>query len=466
MRLLSRFLAVACVSLIALQSKSVLAEESRPNLIYILLDDAGYGDLSCYGQKLFSTPNIDRMAAEGLRFTDHYSGSTVCAPTRCSLMTGLHTGHTVVRGNREVQPEGQAPMPADIVTMPRLLQKAGYQTGMFGKWGLGAPGSSSDPVRHFNEFFGYNCQRQAHTYYPEHLWHNDKKVALDGKTYSSDLIHNQSLDFIRANKDRPFFCYLSKTIPHAAMHVPEEDAAPFRKKFSQFKDVVGKYRGPNVKNPAACFAGMMTRMDRHVGELLALLKELKIDDNTLVMLTSDNGPHKEGGHMPDFFDSNGPLRGHKRDLTEGGIRAPLIARWAGRIEAGTTTDHISAHWDVLPTFCELAKAETPDGIDGISMVPTLLGNATEQPQHEYLYWAFPSVGGKQALRMGNWKALREGLFMNPDAPVQLYDLSKDIGEENDIAQEHPEIVRQLSAAMKHAHVESDVFPLFKQLKKR
>ena len=441
-------------------------EAARPNIVYILLYDAGYGDLSCYGQKHFKTPNIDRMAADGLKFTDHYSGSTVCAPTRCCLMTGLHTGHSVVRGNREVQPEGQAPMPADIVTLPRLLQKAGYQTGMFGKWVLGSPGSTSDPMEHFNKFFGYNCQRLAHTYYPDYLLHDREKVQYDGKVYSGYPIQEATLNFIKANRDKPFFCYVPMTIPHAAMHVPEIYAAPFRKKFPQFENKIGKYKGPEVRNTAACFAGMMTLIDEQVGEILSLLKELKIDDNTLVMLSSDNGPHQEGGHMPDFFDSNGPLRGHKRDLTEGGIRAPLIARWPGKIAAGTTTAHISAHWDLMPTVCALAKASTPDGIDGISYVPTLLGKSADQTPHKYLYLEFLERGGKQAVRIGNWKGVREGLFKNPNAPLQLYDLSKDIGEANDIAAKHPEKAEQLGDLLKGAHVESETFPLFSAGKKR
>lgn len=431
----------------------------RPNIIYILMDDAGYGDLSCYGQKHFQTPNMDRLATEGLKFTDHYSGSTVCAPTRCCLMTGVHTGHALVRGNREVQPEGQAPMPADVVTLPRLLNKAGYATGMFGKWGLGAPGSPSDPAAHFQEFFGYNCQRQAHTYYPTHLWHNREKVELDGKTYSSDLIHAAARDFIRKNADGPFFCYMSITVPHASMHVPEEDAAPFRKKFPQFEDVIGKYKGPNVRNPVAAFAGMMTRLDRSVGKVLDLLQELDIDDNTLVMLSSDNGPHVEGGHKPDFFDSNGPLKGHKRDLYEGGIRVPLVARWPGTIKAGTTTDLISAHWDILPTVLELAEAAPLKNTDGISFVPTLTGK-DDQEEHEYLYWEFHERGGKQAVRIGEWKSVRLNVRKNPDSPIELYHLPTDIGEEKNVAAEHPEIVRQMREAMLESHVESDTFKLF------
>ncbi len=458
---------VVCIFLAALlsrseQSRLLGAENSqKPNLIYILMDDAGYADLSCYGQKKFQTPNIDRLAAEGLKFTDHYAGCTVCAPTRCCLMTGLHTGHALVRGNREVQPEGQAAMPADTVTIPRLLRDAGYVTGAFGKWGLGAPGSASDPANHFDEFFGYNCQRQAHNYYPTHLWHNREKVELDGKTYSHDLIMAESLSFIRAScgAKKPFFCFLPITIPHAAMHVPEESAAPFRKEFPQFEQTIGKYSGPLVRNPAAGFAGMMTRLDGQIGELMALLKELGIDESTVVMLTSDNGPHKEGGHMPEFFDSNGSLRGIKRDLYEGGIRVPLIARWPGRIEAGRESSLISAHWDVLPTFCDLAGAKTPENLDGISFAPTLIGKET-QARHDFLYWEFPAQGGKQAVRMGKWKGVRLNLMKDPKAPIELYDLSKDLGEEHNIADMHPQVVAEIQKAMQDSHVESPAFQLF------
>lgn len=448
----------AVLSLLAALAAPNSMAAGRPNLIYILLDDAGYGDLGCYGQKRFQTPNIDRLAGEGMKFTQHYSGSTVCAPTRCVLMTGLHTGHSFVRGNREVKPEGQAPMPADIVTLPRLLKKAGYATGAFGKWGLGAPGSASDPVRHFDLFYGYNCQREAHSYYPDHLWKNTEKIELDGKTYSHDLILAAALQFIRDHKDGPFFAYLPVTIPHAAMHVPEEDAAPFREKFPEFEDKIGKYKGPEVRNPAAAFAGMMTRLDRGVGELMALLKELGIDDNTLVMLSSDNGPHKEGGHDPDFFDSNGPLRGVKRDLTEGGIRAPLLARWPGKIAAGGISDHISAHWDMLPTFCELAGVDAPGDTDGVSMIPALLGRPGEQEKHEFLYWEFYEGGGKRAVRFGKWKAIQLQVGKNGlDGPVELYDLETDLGEVHDIAATHPEQVARARELMATAHAPSPLW---------
>lgn len=453
-------IALALVSLFALFICTLPAHAAdKPNIIYILLDDAGYGDLSCYGQKKFTTPNIDRLASEGMKFTDHYSGSTVCAPTRCSLMTGKHTGRCYVRGNREVSPEGQRAMPADIITIPRLLKDAGYATGMFGKWGLGAPGSESDPMEHFGRFYGYNCQRQAHSFYPGHLWSDREKVKLDGKTYSHDLILEEAKKFIRANEKKPFFCYMSITIPHAAMQAPEEEMKPWREKFPMFEDKFGHYARTKVRNPIAGFAAMMTRMDRGVGEVLALLKELDIDKNTLVMLSSDNGPHHEGGHDPRFFDSNGPLKGHKRDLYEGGIRVPLVARWPGKIKARSTSDLPSAHWDMLPTFCVMSGATTPNSIDGISILPTLLGKPDEQGRHEFLYWEFPSQGGKQAVRWKDWKGVRKGLRKNKDAPLELYNLKDDLGETKNIAKNHPDVAKKLLGFMQKSHEPSDAFKL-------
>lgn len=432
----------------------------KPNLVLIMLDDAGYGDFSCYGQKKFQTPNIDRLAKEGLKFTQHYSGSTVCAPTRCVLMTGYHTGHSYIRGNKEVKPEGQHPMPSETVTLPALLKKAGYTTGAFGKWGLGAPGSEGDPVNQgFDEFYGYNCQREAHTYYPNHLWHNTEKVMLDGETYSHNLIMDQALDFIRQNQQGPFFCYLPITIPHAAMHSPEKYVAPFRKKFSQFEDKVGKYRGPNVKNPVAAFAGMMTHVDEDIGRLLDLLKELQIDEKTLVLFTSDNGPHMEGGHDPKFFNSNGGFRGFKRDLYEGGIRTVLLARWPGKISPGSTTDLISAHWDILPTCCDLAGVMPPKSIDGISLVPTLLGKPDEQKTHEYLYWEFHERGGKRAVRFGDWKAVQLNLQKNANNPIELYNLAQDPGEEKNVASDHPKLIAKAKELFEEAHTPSEVWPI-------
>ena len=451
---------ILLVALAFLFCLSANADTKKTNIILIMVDDAGYGDFGCYGQKLFTTPNIDRMAASGMLFTQHYSGSTVCAPTRCSIMNGVHTGHAFVRGNREVQPEGQAPIPSDMITIPKLLRKAGYVTGMFGKWGLGAPKSSGDPMNQgWDEFFGYNCQRQAHTFYPKHLWHNYEKVMLDGKTYSHDLIQEKALQFIRDNEKKTFFAYLPLTIPQAAMQCPEEDVAPFRKKFPQFENKIGKYsHGSIIRNPVAAFAGMMTRMDRGIGQILDLLNELDIAENTLVLFTSDNGPHYEGGHQPGFFNSNGPLKGHKRDLYEGGIRVPLIAYWPGKIKSGSVSNHICAHWDLMPTFCELAKISEPNHTDGISYIPALTGK--KQKRHAYLYWEFHSYGNAQAIRMGDWKGIRLKVKNDPNAPIQLFDLKKDIGETNNIAANHPDIIRRFTKLFKTAHTPSERFPLF------
>jgi len=287
---------------------------------------------------------------------------------------------------------------------------------------------------------------------------------LDGETYSHDLIHQQSLKFIRDNAKNPFFAYLPITIPHAAMQCPEEDVAPFRKQFPQFEDLIGKYsHGTRVKNPVAAFAGMMTRMDRGIGQVLDLLDELKIADNTLVLFTSDNGPHYEGGHQPGFFNSNGPLKGHKRDLYEGGIRVPLIAYWPGKVKAGIVSDHICAHWDLMPTFCELAKIPTPRHTDGISYVPTLTGG--KQTKHKYLYWEFHSYGNAQAIRMGNWKAIRLKVKNDSNAPIRLYNLRQDIGEKKNIADKHPDVVKQIAPLFKEAHTPSERFPLFAKKKK-
>lgn len=354
-----------------------------------------------------------------------------------------------------MKPEGQAPMPADIVTVPRLLSKAGYTTGAFGKWGLGGPSSPSDPAEHFDLFYGYNCQREAHTYYPTHLWQNRQRIELDGRTYSATLIMDQALQFVRDNRQENFFLFLPVTIPHAAMHVPQEYAAPFEKKFPQFADQIGRYAGTETKNPVAAFAGMMTLLDEQVGELMSLLRELNLDENTIVFLSSDNGPHLEGGHDPEFFDSNGPLKGHKRDLYEGGVRTPLIARWPGHIQAGATSDLISAHWDMLPTFCELAGCDVPAGLDGISIVNELTGEAA-QPQHEFLYWEFYEKGGKRAVRFGNWKAVQTSLkSVSQRDGIELYDLSRDIGEVSNVAADHADIVDRAFEYFQAAHTPSE-----------
>jgi arylsulfatase A-like enzyme len=457
------------------KKKDEPSQPQKPNIIYILADDLGYGDLSCYGQTKFATPNIDKLASEGIRFTQHYSGSTVCAPSRSSLMTGLHTGHTPIRGNKEWNPEGQWPMPASTLTLAEMLKEAGYVTGAFGKWGLGYPGSEGDPNNQgFDEFYGYNCQRIAHNYYPYHMWHNQEKVMLEGNEgaargdYGPESIHDEALRFIEENKEKPFFLYYPSVIPHAELFAPEEYIERYRGKFLPEKQFEGVDEGERFKagdygsqpEAHAAFAAMINYLDDQVGELVAKLKELGIEDNTIIMFSSDNGPHLEGGADPDYFDSNGILKGHKRDLYEGGTRAPMIVRWPDKIDAGSHSDHISAFWDVMPTLADITGAEMPNGLDGISFLPTLENK--DQPQHDFLYWEFHELGGRQALRKGDWKLVRYHVNDEPDRPMELYNLADDPGEENDLAGEHPEIVTELRELMQNARTESDVFQFHKK----
>ncbi|MEQ9407965.1 MAG: sulfatase-like hydrolase/transferase [Fuerstiella sp.] len=409
----------------------------RPNIIYIMADDLGYGDLSCYGQKQIQTPNIDQLAAEGLKFTDHYAGHTVCRPSRLVLLTGRHSGNTAINSN------SQYVLPDGAVTVTTLLKESGYATGGVGKWALGTPGSSGVPSRQgFDFWYGYLDQGNAHNFYPEYLWRNEVRETLPGnrvgdqqrvsvtrETYSHDLLTDAALEFVRKNADRPFFLQAHYTIPHAnneggratgdGLEVPD----------------YGPYADTDWPTPEKGFAAMVSRLDRDVGRLIALLKKLKIDDNTVVFFTSDNGPHQEGGHKMEFFDSNGALRGYKRDLYDGGIRVPLIVRWPGRIAAGTTTDHVSAFWDFLPTACELAGVESPPEIDGVSYLPTLLG--TTQTVHDHLYWQY---GKKSAVRKKNWKAVRPGAGKE----MEVYDLATDISEQHNVADQHPELRKEFT----------------------
>ncbi|MGB5668756.1 MAG: arylsulfatase [Maribacter sp.] len=445
---------------------------SKPNIIYILADDLGYGDLSCYGQKKFDTPNIDKLAKEGMLFTQHYSGSTVCAPSRSALLTGMHTGHTFVRGNKEIRPEGQYPIPNETYTLAEAFKKAGYVTGAFGKWGLGFPGSEGDPTNQgFDTFFGYNCQRLGHHYYPRHLWSNKDSIVLEanaGKNkviYAPQLIHENTLKFLETNKDKPFFLYVPSIIPHAELAAPEEIIKKFRGKFLPEKSYEGLDDGPEYREgdyesqeeTHAAFAAMIAILDNQVGEIVKKVEESGIADNTMIVFTSDNGPHMEGGADPEFFNSNGKLKGHKRDLYEGGVRVPMIVRWPGKIEPGSMTDHISAFWDVFPTFTNIIEEKNPENLDGISFLPTLLNNSNDQKQHEYLYWEFHEKGGRQAVRKGNWKAVKYNVLKNPNAPLELYNLMEDIGEENNIAADHPDIVKQMEVILKKARTTSDVF---------
>lgn len=447
------------------------ASVERPNIIYILADDLGYGDLSCYGQDMFQTPNIDRLSAEGMRFTQHYSGSTVCAPSRSALMTGLHTGHTPIRGNKEIRPEGQHPLPDSVVTLAETLKKAGYATGAFGKWGLGYPGSEGDPNNQgFDEFFGYNCQRFGHHYYPRHLWHNQDSIVLDANsgtqkgTYAPSLIHEKTLEFIEEHQDSPFFLFVPSIIPHAELVAPAEVMDQYRGEFPPEEPYQGVDEGENYRQgpyesqeePHAAFVAMVSVLDRQVGEIMEKVKSLGLEENTLIIFTSDNGPHQEGGADPEYFDSNGILKGHKRDLYEGGIRVPMIARWTGTIEAGSQSDHVSAFWDMYPTMAEVAGVEDFPGGDGISVVPTLRGE-TDQEKHDYLYWEFHERGGRLAVRKDEWKAVRYEVLENPNRPLELYNLVDDPSEEQDVASEHPEIVAEMEEILRTARTPSPVF---------
>ena len=446
------------------------SQTQKPNIIYILADDLGYGDLSFTGQEKFLTPNIDKLAKDGMFFSQHYSGSTVCAPSRSSLMTGQHTGHTYIRGNREVQPEGQYPLDSSIVTVAELLKPEGYVTGAFGKWGLGYPSSEGDPNNQgFDEFYGYNCQRIGHNYYPYHMWHNQTKEILKGnigtktKTYAPDIIHQKAIGFIEKNKDTTFFMYYPSIIPHAELVAPEEYMKKFRGRLLPEKNYKGIDDGKGYKNggygsqkePHTAFAAMVYLLDKQVGEIRKKVEELGIADNTIIIFTSDNGPHQEGGANPNYFNSNANLKGYKRDLYEGGIRVPMIAYWPGKIKQNSTSNHISAFWDFLPTICEIAEIKTPQNIDGISFLPELLGE--QQKSHDYLYWEFLEQGGKQALRLGNWKGIRLNMSNNAEASIELYNLASDIGEEKDVANEYPEIVERITNIMNREHTYSKEF---------
>lgn len=440
-----------------------------PNIILILADDLGYGDLGCYGQDIIQTPCINRMAAEGMRFTDCYAGSTVCAPSRCSLMTGLHCGHARVRGNARV------PLRPEDVTVAEVLKAGGYTTAIFGKWGLGESGSTGTPNRQgFDHWLGYLNQRHAHNYYPAFLWRNGEKfplrnevvhesggqdfspggVALKKVDYSHDLFTRTALDFLDQHGKERFFLFLPYTIPHA-----NNEAGRVKELLTPQGGMeapeLGAYARRDWPEPQKAQAAMIGRLDRDVCRILDKLERLGIDENTLVVFTSDNGPHKEGGADTEFFKSSGPLRGIKRSLHDGGIRVPMIARWPGHIEAGTTSDLPCAFWDFLPTAAELAGVDSTIATDGISIVPTLLGEP-QQRRHEFMYWEFHEGGGSsQAVRMGHWKAVRKRL----GAALELYDLSGDIGEQNNVADQNPDVVAGIEAYLKTARTPSQDWPL-------
>ncbi|MBI9017726.1 MAG: arylsulfatase [Phycisphaerae bacterium] len=433
---------------IANSNAKVRLGRKLPNVIHILADDLGYGDLGCYGQKKIKTPNIDKLAAEGMKFTQHYAGNTVCAPSRCVLLTGLHSGHSFIRDNYEINGY-QLALPAGTKTVGHLFQDAGYKTCCIGKWGLGGPDSTGTPAKMgFQHFFGYLGQVQAHSYYPDHLWRNSDQIPLGGTVYSHDLMTKEALWFINKYKDQPFFLHIPYTIPHTKFQVPE----------------LGEYANTDWASDHKIQAAMISRMDRDIGTIMELLKKQNIDNDTIVIFTSDNGPHAQSG-TGTFFDANGPLRGIKRDLYEGGIRDPFVIRWPGKVKPGVTTDHISTFWDFLPTCADLLGVKCPkvkwsDGTeqdtDGISYLPTILGKSG-QKQHEYLYWEF-KARKTQAVRQGKWKLVRKSV--NTENPIsELYDLDADLGESNNIASANPAKVAELEQIASNAHILNPYFKI-------
>ena len=488
-----RLLFFLCVvgGLGVLPAEWLAAATGKPNIVFILADDLGYGDLGCFGQTKIRTPNIDRLAAEGMRLTQHYSGNAVCAPSRCVLLTGKHPGHAWIRNNREVQPEGQPPIPESEITLAELMHAQGYATGAFGKWGLGFPGSEGDPLKQgFDRSYGYNCQRHAHNSYPTYLWDNDRRVKLNnpefsahqklppeadpndpasyrpyiGSEYAPDVIAEQARHFIRENKARPFFLYYATTVPHLALHVPEESLAEYRGKWPDPPYAGGKNYLPHY-SPGAAYAAMITRMDREVGRILDLIRELGLDENTIFIFTSDNGPlyDKLGGTDCEFFESAGQLRGRKGSLYEGGIRVPTVVRWKGRIKSGATSERVTGFEDWLPTLMELIDAPQaiPTGLDGISFAPTLLGQSQEP--RPFLYREFPAYGGQQSVRIGDWKGIRQNLNppgqqKKPELRTELYNLNEDEAEQRDVSAANPQMVARIECIMREQHTKSGLFP--------
>lgn len=454
-------------------SKPVSQAGQRPaNIIYIMADDLGIGDIGSFGQSIIRTPNIDRLANTGIKFTDHYAGTSVCAPSRCVLMTGIDMGRAVIRGNMQWEPHGQMPLPDSSLTVAEALKEAGYVTGMFGKWGLGISGTEGDPNRQgWDEFYGYTDQVLAHNYYPEYLVNNGKRIPLNNtvkyldstawhggygsystgqSVYSNDLFTQKALSFIEAHRDTSFLLYLPYTIPHDNGEAPvgSRQEVPDLKRFEDM-DWPSERKG---------YAAMVERLDDYVGQITQLIDSLGLSENTLIVFTSDNGPMQEYRGFPAFFDSNGPYRGGKRDVTEGGLRMPFVARWTGTIAPGTVTNPPSAFHDFLPTACDIAGAKTPEGLTGQSYLPVLKGQ--EQAPPEYLYFAFYEQGKKQAIRKGQWKALRNDVFDQTDAPWESYNLNEDPGETNNLAAAHPEVVKELAKLAKEAHHTDANWPLF------
>ena len=439
-----------------------MSAAEKPNIVYILADDLGYGDLGCYGQEVIQTPNLDKMAAEGLRFTQHYAGSPVCGPSRAVMFSGLHAGNTYLRGNGYVQ---MRPDPLDML-FPTALQKVGYHTAMIGKSGLTCNSSDASlpGKKGFNRFYGFTSHTKAHWYYPNYLWDDEKKIEFpnntlhEGDNFSSDLIMEQVMKYLDQPKDKPFFLHVAFQMPHASLRVQEEWKAKYRPILKEKLLPARKehWHYSYEREPKTTYAAMVSCMDHNVGLIVEKLKELGIEKNTLVMFSSDNGAMQEGGHHRSNFNSSGNLRGGKRDLYEGGVRTPTVAWWPGKIEAGKTTDHLSGFWDISSTMRELAGAEPQADTDGLSLVPTLLGKGT-QKKHDYIYWEFHEQGGKRAVRQGKWKLLHFGVGKNIKAKhVELFNLENDESEKNNLAKKYPEIVSELTKLMRKAHTTSEV----------
>ena len=475
------FVSLVVFSVLTAAYYAEAASTDHPNIVLIMADDLGYGELGCYGQKLIKTPRIDELAHGGIRFTDFYCGAPVCAPSRCVLLTGKHSGHGAIRNNRQVAklfPElrkkygweepGQQPLPAEEVTIAELLKAQGYATGAIGKWGLGLCGTGGDPNRQgFDLFYGYLCQSHAHNHYPKYLWRNDKKEPLTGntgnaagQTFSQDKFTEEAVKFLNEHKDKPFFLYLPFTIPHLSIQVPDDSLAEYKGKLPEtpYRHTSKGYFKHST--PHAAYAAMITRMDAAVGAVVDELKRLGLADGTLIIFTSDNGPawKRLGGADSKFFNSAGPLRAHKGSAYEGGIREPFIAYWPGKIPSGRVSGFVGGFQDVLPTLCDVAHVQTPSGLDGISLTPTLFDKG-KQPEHKYLYWEFAGYDQQQAVREGKWKIIRSGVDVG-DPPFELYDLSTDIGEKHNVAGEHPDVVARLRNYAKEAHTPSKLFPLF------
>ena len=444
------------IALSALPLAAAAQTTALPNVVWIMADDLGIGDLGCYGQRIIETPHIDSLAAHGMKFMQHYSGSTVSAPSRCSLLTGYHMGHAQIRANAKVPGSDgllyETPLDSSAVTVADLFKQRGYATACCGKWGLGGPGTVGEPLRHgFDYFYGYLGQRFAHNYYPEFLHENDEKVMLNGKAYSHDLIRDHALQFVRSHADAPFFLYFSPTIPHADLDVLETEKEHYEGRFCETPFVGNPNGYKSQDEPRATYAAMVSYLDKSVGDIVALLEEIGVADNTIVIFTSDNGVHAEGGHDPYYFDSNGPYRGTKRDLYEGGVRTPFVISWPNRIAEGVVTDHVAAFWDFMPTVAELIGVDAPDGIDGISYLPTLLGREGQQ-EHDGIYYEFYEQGGKQSyLSADGWKLIRLQTQTPAATYEELYNLSVDPAETTNLIHQYPDIAARLRLYLDAQH---------------